>query len=201
MSLNFNKESWPAFLNRTSSISSTSDTQSFVDHVVQDLNHFRINPLQQRLASSSVDTPHALQRSSDQTMESSTQHRIDPISAHIMEETYDKEVRQLLSVLRESSLWSIVNASLSKIQPPSTHSAYPPALEYTLFLMALFQNGTAPSSVKGVARQLGSHAELDPQLQKQIGFLLDQMASLEKCCSKENACACAGQGLSDVKCR
>jgi len=195
MSLNFDKQTWPAFLGAVARLRGL-DLPSFVEQTVTLAHQHHSSPLRRRftLAAPATDPD-------------SAESKLDAASAQTLSEAYDRDLRQVIAGLRQSTLWRMVNKALAGIQPAMHADAFPsPALETSLFMLALMQHRSPPASVKAAARQLketegSSTLATSPAVLTQASFLQAQMTSLEKCCSKEMACSCLNQDSPSGSCK
>lgn len=202
-SLNFNKQSWPAFLSRVRSFTGTaSSVEAVVSQILQLLQAEGAQPLQHRKI-----TQDSIEQAQDQ-------QQLDPVPTKLLSDAYEAELQQLVSLVKTLPLWRQVNVELYKASqmqqerraspgPPSSVLPAPPALDYTLFLLAFCTSPSVPARLREIcSASIGSGdlSHLPEKVQQEVRFLQDQMASLEKCCSSEKACACIGKGSPGTAC-
>ena len=193
-SLNFNKQSWPIFLRDLRSGTSSSAPEDSITGLVKILHRTQVQPLQSR----SISTQDIQAAKADQ--------QLDPVPTKLMTDLYEAEVQALVNVLRPSRIWTLVDSALRQNPPPFPFDArYPQALPYVLFIQSLLTSVSAPAELRHAFHAavqshdltIGKDAE---RVLKEIRFLQDQQASLEKCCSTEKECGCMGRGLPGVSC-
>lgn len=189
LSLNFNKQSWPVFLKQLRSIS-PGNANNVLDEILSILRLNNTIPLQER------------SNSSEDVQAAKDQQQLDPVPTKLVSDAYNHEIRQLVSTLRMTSIWqSVAGAIHDKPLPKSLSTSVPTTLHYTLFLTALFTSPSAPLNIQHFGKEIikADDAFADNGgVPREIRFLQEQMASLEKCCSSEAFCACEGNGLSPV---
>ena len=193
-SLNFNKQSWPAFLRELRSIKPETEPDSLIETMIKLLHGTQVQPVQSRTV-----TPESL-------VAAEADQQLDPAPTKLMTDLYDVEVKALVGVLRPTRIWSLVASALRKNPLPFPYgSPYPQALPYVLFIQSLLTSVSAPADLRHAFHaavqshdlSIGRDAE---RVLKEIRFLQDQQASLEKCCSTEKECGCMGKGLPGVSC-
>lgn len=191
-SLNFNKQTWPAFLRELRSIASASSPETIVEQVVQLLHKSGAQPVQSRTI-----TPESIALAE-------ADQQLDPVPMKLMTDLYDAEVRSLISVLRPTPLWKLVDSALRAHPPPFPYaSPYPQVLGYALFLQSLLTSVASPQDMRHAFHAaVQSHdllvGESAERAGKEIRFLQDQASSLSVCCSSEKECGCMGKGLPDI---
>lgn len=175
-SLAFDKKSWPGFLQKL-----RKDGATFAHPIEGILGLLAEDPLRYR-GEKHADTDGTARDDLNPSNTSSDYHGRD-------------EARSLLPLLRSTVIWQSIQS-----QQRSTHLK---PFDYTLFLIALLTSSSLPYTLRQQWKDLLPPANIlseHPKLLKEVRFLQEQMASLEKCCSAEEACACAGKGLAGSHC-